>query len=173
MSAGASGSLRIEPLASRHDRDKFDSGVEPLDRYLKRTARQDARRYVAAPFVAVRDQDPSVLGYYTLAPTGVDLGSLPEETARKLPRYPIVPAILLGRLAVDRRQRGQRLGEALLLDAMERALTHADRIGGAALVVDAKDDAAARFYARYEFCRFPERADRLFLPMTVIAKLFA
>ncbi len=91
----------IEPLASHHDRGQFDCGVETLDRYLRQQASQDARKNVAAVFVAVLNGSPAVLGFYTLAMAAVRLHDLPAETARKLPRYPAVPAVRLGRLAVD------------------------------------------------------------------------
>jgi GNAT superfamily N-acetyltransferase len=165
--------LRFEPLTKHHDRRAFACGVESLDRYLKTQATQDARRYAAAPFVAVPGEtDPTIVGFYTLAPTRIDVSAFPGDAATALPKYPIIPAILLGRLAVDRRFLKQGCGEALLMDAMARTLRHASRIGGAAMIVDAKDDAAVRFYQSYDFRRFPERRDRLFLPMTVIRKLF-
>lgn len=95
--------LRVEPLASSHDRSVFESGAEPLDRYLRTQASQDARKNVAAPFVLLL-ADGTIAGYYTLSSTSVQLAELPAQTVRKLPRYPLVPATLLGRLAVDRRQ---------------------------------------------------------------------
>jgi len=175
--AGASAidpdALRFEPLTRHHDRQAFSCGVESLDRYLKTQATQDARRFAAAPFVAVPGEgDPTIVGFYTLAPTGIDVSAFPGDAAKALPKYPIVPAILLGRLAVDRRFRKQGCGEALLMDAMARTLRHASRIGGAALIVDVKDDDAVRFYQSYDFRCFPDDRDRMFLPMTVIRKLF-
>ena len=107
----------VEPLGKQHDRAAFACGNETLDRYLKEIASQDARRLVAAPFVAVASTAPkNILGYYMLSAFGIDLGSLPAEVARKLPTYPVVPATLLGRLAVDQRCRGQGIGEFLLID---------------------------------------------------------
>jgi hypothetical protein len=98
----------IEPLDKHHDRADFSCGEASLDRYLRSQAGQDARRHVAAPFVAVAAAgSPRVLGYYTLSAFGIELAELPDETARKLPGYPVVPAALLGRLAVDQRQRGR------------------------------------------------------------------
>lgn len=169
---GASAWL-IEPLEKRHDRGAFSCGKAPLDRYLKNQAGQDARRHVAAPFVMVDGGDGrAVLGYYTLSAFAIDLGDLPEATAKRLPRYPVVPATLLGCLAVHRDCRGRGLGEALLMDALYRALTQSSRIAAAAVVVDALDEAAWRFYAHFDFLPFPDRRDRLFLPMTIVARLF-
>lgn len=162
----------IEPLARRHDRAGFSCGKPPLDLYLRNQAGQDARRRVAAPFVAVEGESPVVLGYYTLSAFGIDLGDLPEETARRLPRYPVVPATLLGRLAVDRSVRGRGLGEFLLIDALRRALEQSATIAAAAVVVDAIDEEAGRFYAHFDFIPFPERRDRLFLPMKSVERLF-
>ncbi len=110
-------------------------------------------------------------GYYTLSSHSIDLGELPAHVARKLPRYPLVPATLLGRLAVDRRYKGQELGERLLVDALRRALTQSAQIA-AAVTVDAIDDPAARFYGHFGFIPFPDRPDRLFLLMKTIAALF-
>jgi GNAT superfamily N-acetyltransferase len=171
-SAQNSSNLHIEPLGKEHDRAAFSCGVAALDRYLQKQAGQDARRYAAAPFVLCEGDSPSVLGYYTLSAISVDVGELPAETVRKLPRYPEIPATLIGRLAVDRHRRGERLGEFLLMDALYRSLRQADEIAAAAVVVDAKDDRARSFYEAYDFRIFPDRQDRLFLPMTAVKKLF-
>jgi GNAT superfamily N-acetyltransferase len=162
------------PLPSKldksHDRSQFSCGVEALDRYLKERASQEAARKIAAPFVVV-DSENAVIGYYTLSVTGIDVGDWPEDIAQRLPKYPVTPATLLGRLAVDKRHRGQGLGEHLLLDALFRSWSLADHIGSAAVVVDAKDDSAQSFYLRYGFLSFPERPARLFIPMSSIAEL--
>lgn len=161
--------LRVEPLTSSHDRSAFDSGVEPLDRYLRTQAGQDARKNMAAPFVLVLP-DRTVAGYYTLSSTSVQLGELPEQTVRKLPRYPLIPATLLGRLAVDRRQQGKGYGRFLLADALYRAARN--EIASFAVIVDAKDDNARRFYERESFLPFPDQPMKLFRPMADIRKLF-
>jgi len=101
------GSLRVEALGPRHDRNSFASGVEPLDRYFRDQAGQDARKNMAAPFVLVLP-DGAIGGYYTLSATGVKLSEMPADITRKLPRYPLVPATLLGRLAVDQTSRSSR-----------------------------------------------------------------
>jgi GNAT superfamily N-acetyltransferase len=112
--------FRVEALNSNHDRRAFSCGVEPLDRYLRAQAGQDARKNVAATFMLV-DPEGEVIGYYTLAATSVALGEPPSEVARRLPKYPLVPATLLGRLAVDLRRRGQGLGRFMLADTLWRA----------------------------------------------------
>ena len=161
--------LRLEPLASSHDRSGFESGVEPLDRYLRTQAGQDARKNMAAPFVLLLP-DGIIAGYYTLSSTSVQLAELPAQTVRKLPRYPLVPATLLGRLAVDRRQQGKGYGRFLLADALHRAARN--EIASFAVIVDAKDDNARRFYERESFLPLPDQPMRLFRPMADIAKLF-
>ena len=163
----------IEPLSKHHDRRSFSCGNEPLDRYLKQQASQDARRHVAAPFVAVWEAgDKTILGYYTLSAFAIDLGTLPDSTASKLPHYPLVPATLLGRLAVDQRYQGRGLGGFLLVDALRRAYRQSSQIASAAFVVRATDGDAFRFYRHFNFTPFPERRDQLFLPMATIASLF-
>jgi GNAT superfamily N-acetyltransferase len=150
-------SYRIEALG-KHDRKLFCSGSEPLDRYFRERATQDARRRVASCFVAVAE-DGGVAGFYTLAATSLLFGDLSPERAKKLPHYPLIPAVLLGRLAVDQKHRGFGLGGALVVDALRRA-TLAD-IAAYAVVVDAKDDDAARFYRHLGFEPLPDEARRL------------
>jgi GNAT superfamily N-acetyltransferase len=168
---GAASPLRIELLSDRHDRERFASGVEALDRYLRQQAGQEARRRVASCFVLVAGDDPAPIGFYTLAATGIALTDLPEALSKRLPRYPIVPATLMGRLAVDARHQGQGHGELLLFDAFTRALRN--EIASYAFVVDAKDDNAVSFYRRYRFMPLAEGGRRLFVPMAEIAKLFS
>jgi ribosomal protein S18 acetylase RimI-like enzyme len=163
---------RVDALRKQHDRSGFSCGVEPLDRYLREQARQDARRRVAAPFVLCEGQNNAVLGYDTLSALSVDVGAWPEEVAKKLPRYPFVPATLIGRLAVDIRLRGRGAGEHLLMDALRRALAASRDVASVAVVVDAKDDAAVPFYRRYGFITFPDQPNKLFLPLAVVEQLF-
>lgn len=125
---------------------------------------------MAVPFVLVLP-DRTVAGYYTLSSTSVvNLAELPEQVARKLPRYPLVPATLLGRLAVDRRQQGKGYGRFLLADALYRIVR--SEIASFAVVVEAKDDDARRFYERESFLPLPDQPMKLFRPTSDIAKLF-
>jgi GNAT superfamily N-acetyltransferase len=163
--------VRAEALSDQHDRESFASGVEPLDRYLRQQAGQDARRRVASCFVLVGDGDRVPIGYYTLAATSIALAELPEALAKRLPRYPVVPATLMGRLAVDARHQRRGHGEFMLFDAFSRILR--SDIASYALVVDAKDDKAVQFYLRYRFRFLVEGGRRLFIPVAEIAKLFA
>lgn len=163
---------RVEPLGRQHDRSAFSCGTESLDRYLREQAGQDARKRVAAPFVLCEGSSNEVLGYYTLSALSIDVGAWPQEVARKLPKYPLVPTTLLGRLAVDTRLRGKGAGEHLLMDALRRALEASREVASVAVIVDAKDESAVAFYRHYEFISFADEPRRLFLPMAVIEKLF-
>lgn len=163
----------IEPLGNSHNRADFFCGKEPLDRYLKEQASQDARRRVAAPFILTLNNDhKTIIGYYTLSALSVNLQDLPEEVSKKLPAYPLVPVTLLGRLAVDSRYNGKGSGEFLLSDALQRAFTQSSQIAAAAVVVDPIDEEAASFYRHFDFRDFPNKPDRLFITMKTIADIF-
>ncbi len=156
-------SFRIEALSPAHDRKAFSSGVEPLDRYFRELVTQDVKRRVSNCFVALDDGD-RVAGYYTFAATSLPLTELTAEVAKRLPRYALMPAGLIGRLAIDGRFQGQRLGGALIMDAAARAARSDPAIF--ALIVDAKDESAAAFYEHLQFRRFLSRPMTLFLPIT-------
>jgi GNAT superfamily N-acetyltransferase len=166
---GEEEALRVEPLGSSHDRSGFESGVEPLDRYFRSQAGQDARKNMAAPFVLVLP-DGTIAGYYTLSATSVKLTEFPVDITRKLPRYPLVPATLLGRLAVDQNYQGRGYGRFLLADALFRAAR--SEIASFAIIVDAKDAAARRYYERESFLPFADQPMKLFRPMADIRRLF-
>ena len=163
-------SVRIQPLSAEHDRGTFSCGVPALDRYLREQAGQDARRRVAAPFVATAD-GVKVLGFYTLSATSIQLTDIPATLAKKLPRYPRLPATLLGRLATDLSARGIGLGRVLLVDAITRAVR--SEIASFALVLDAKDEAAAAFYERESFIRLPGTPIRFVRRIEDLAALIA
>lgn len=158
----------IEVLGPGHDRAGFSSGVDALDRYFREQATQDVRRRVTVCHVALDRDKAKVAGYYTLAASGVALAELPEELARKLPRYPSVPVARLGRLAVDRSYRGRRLGSGLLWDAGLRALR--SELAVFALVVDAKDEQAANFYRHHGLVAFASRPRQFVLPLAKLAE---
>lgn len=172
MPTDAEDAFKIQPLGKHHDRAAFSCGREGLDRYIRKQARQDAENRVAAPFVLIDTNSSKIAGYYTLSAMGINLGDLPEDVARKLPKYPVVPATLLGRLAIDVHYHGQGLGEFLLMDALYQSWQTAKKIASFAVVVDAKDEQAEAFYAHYEFQAFPTHKGRLFLAMKKIEQLF-
>lgn len=156
------GGFIVEPLGA-HDRSAFSCGTATLDRYLRERASQDVRRLVASCFVIVETATDTVAGYYTLAATSVPANDLPAEVLKRLPRYPVLPAALVGRLAVDQRFRRRGIGSALLADAMLRALKADTK--AFALIVEAKDENAAAFYRLEGFCPFANRPMSLFLPL--------
>ena len=141
-----------------------------LDTYLRKQARQDARKRLAAPFVMTLNGN--LVGYYTLSSFAVELDEFPEALACKLPGYEVIPATLIGRLARDERVRGQGIGRKLLMNALKRSLDQSRIIASFAVVVDAKDDHAREFYVRYGFTPVNTEPMRLFLPMGTVAKLF-
>lgn len=157
--------FQLALLDGAHERTTFSSGSEPLDRYLREQVTQDVRRRVAACFVASED-GTRVAGYYTLASASLLLAELPASTGKKLPRYPTVPAVRMGRLAVDQGFKGNGLGSALLADALGRAARA--EIAAYALMVDAKDDAAANFYRHHGFIALPDSPRTLFLPLATV-----
>lgn len=155
--------FRVEPLSSTHDRSQFVSGSAPLDRYLREQVSQDIKRRIATCFVAVDIQTLDIAGFCTLTATSVALDALSPELVRKLPRYPVVPAALLGRLAVAVKAQGKGLGAALLADALLRVVRV--EMGIYAMLVDAKDEAVQRFYEKHGFTLLAGEARRMVLPI--------
>jgi predicted GNAT family N-acyltransferase len=152
----------FEPLGAHHDRAAFDCGVEPLNRYIREQAGQDVRREAARVWIMVETGNPSkIVGYYTLCATSVILTSVPDDVKKRLPRYPDVPAFLIGRLA--RGLTYPSTGRILLSDALQRCVRLSGDAAAALIVVDAKDAKAAQFYARFGFQVLTQQ--RLFLPM--------
>lgn len=163
--------LRIEALAPHHDRDGFSCGIDSLDRYLRTQASQDIRRKANGVFVLIEPERPNVvLGYYTLCATGLPLGDVPAAARKHVPRYPLVAATLIGRLAVSQTRQGERLGAMLLADAVRRAHASASTIGSSMVVVDAINERAATFYEGNGFVRLPDSM-RLVLPMHTIGRM--
>lgn len=161
----------IEPLGDEHDRTAFSCGEEALDRYFKTQVTQDIRRRVSNCFVAVEAGTCAVVGFYTMASASIPTPDLPAILTKKLPRYPTLPAVRIGRLAVDVRFRGRGLGGGLLADAVARALTAA--AASYALLVNAKNDQAVAFYEHHAFERFASQPRTLFLPLATAEKLLA
>jgi len=157
--------FRLAPLDAAHDRAAFNSDSAPLNRYLREQVTQDVRRRVATCFVALADGQ-RIAGYYTLASASLLLADLPASTSKKLPRYPTVPTVRMGRLAVDQAFKGQGLGGALLADALDRAARA--EIAAYALMVDAKDKSAADFYRHHGFIALPDSPRTLFLPLATV-----
>jgi ribosomal protein S18 acetylase RimI-like enzyme len=160
--------FQVFQLDTNHDRTRFNSGADPLDHYFKQQVTQDIRRRVTACFVALTENQ-TIAGYYTMAATSVPLIDLPPGTAKKLPRYPLVPSVRMGRLAVDQKFKGIGLGSALLADALNRAVV--SEIAAYAMLVDAKDEKAAAFYQYHGFIPLLDSPLSLFLPLATVFKL--
>lgn len=162
--------FRFETLGAAHDRAAFRCGEEALDRYFQTQATQDIRRRVANCFVAVEALTGQIAGYYTLSAASLPLVDLPPEETKRLPRYPTLPAVRVGRLAVDQRFQKRGLGAALLADAAWRTLQAPPAVF--ALLVDAKNDRAVAFYERYGFRALASQPRTLFLPLATAQKIF-
>jgi GNAT superfamily N-acetyltransferase len=160
---------RVETLGKSHDRNTFACGSEPLDRYFRTQVTQDIRRRIAKCSVAVDTTTGAVAGYYTLSAASLALAEAPDALAKALPRYPAVPAVLMGRLAVATAVQGRQLGRAMLAHAIEYVAT--SNIGAYAIVIDAKDDRAQRFYERHGFAGLIDQPCRLILPLGTALKL--
>ena len=166
-----SGRFAIESLAKSHDRSDFTCGSERIDAYFRETVSQDVKRKYATCFVARDTATNRVAGFYTLSSSNVPLNEVPEPLARKLPRYPTVPAVLIGWLGRHTDYAGQGLGEALLFDAIKTVATAP--IGAHAIFADAIDDRAAAFYAAFGFTPLVRRPRTLYLPVATAAGLLS
>lgn len=166
------GEFRVEPLSRAHDWAAFHCGAPALDNYLKRQASQDVAKRVAVCFVLTSDGH-TIAGFYTLSQYSIDFRVLQTEFTKRLPRYPDVPATLLGRLAIAQEFMGQGLGEFLLSDALDRALRHSRQVASAAVIVDAKDERARRFYLSFGFVPVVGIPNRLYLPTATLEELLA
>jgi predicted GNAT family N-acyltransferase len=171
VSTGTGGFI-VEVLSKEHDREAFDCGHSELNAYLRTQARQEMDRGSAIVYVLVPQRGPrEIAGFHTLSSSSVRLSDWPDSVRKKLPRYPLVPVTLIGRLAVSRSHRGHRVGERLLIDALQRCHAASSAVSSVAVIVDAKDADVATFYARYGFVAFPDQPFRLFLPMKTIGTL--
>lgn len=160
--------MEIVAFNKAQQRQQFDCGIAELNRYLHQQISQDAKRHIAAPFVLLDDNQ--IIGFYTLSASSVNVSDLPIELIKKLPKYPLIPVALLGRLAIDKEYQGQGLGDFLLMDALKRSLQLSKQIGIMAVVVDAINKSACRFYQQYGFKILTHQ--RLFLSIQDFANEF-
>lgn len=162
----------IEPFGPQHDRAAFSCGNQSLDEFVRTRARKENELGYCAVFILVEQQQPeTIAGYYTLSSHSLTLDGLDAAVRKKLPRYPIVPTTLIGRLARDLRFRKTGAGEFLLIDALRRALRSVEQIGSYAVAVDAIDSAAAAFYTRFGFVPLVGQTNRLYLPIASVKRL--
>ena len=165
------GEWTVEPLTQSHERADFSCGHPSLDDFLVEYASQYARRKLGTTYVAVVAGQPRVLGYYTLAPSHFQFANAPADLLKGLPKHP-VPSLLLARLAVTNLERGKGLGRYLLLDAFDRCLRVAREVAFRAIEVEAIDDLAAAFYAKYGFLPFPTDPHHLAIAIETVQKVF-
>lgn len=171
MSSNMKEIYEITKLAKSHKKNNFNSGSAQLDDYLKLQASQDVKRNVSVAYALTLAGSTEVIGYYTLSTISIDASEIPDDSIKKLPRYPLLPCILLGRLAVDQRHQGKGIGAHLLIDALNRTSHISNQVGIIALLVDAKETSAAGFYKKYGFIEFSSNKLKLFLPTATINQL--
>jgi GNAT superfamily N-acetyltransferase len=157
--------LVIDALSPSHDREHFDCGQTSLNDYIRFYAHQHAKKRIARTYVAVEAEIPHILGYYTICSSSVPFQSVPEN----IPRHP-TPVVLLGRLAVDLRHQGRRIGEMLLIDALKRSVQVGDILGVYAVAVEALHEKARAFYLKYGFSELLDNRLHLYLPILTINK---
>jgi predicted N-acetyltransferase YhbS len=150
----------VERIGAHHDVEAFDSGAAELDEWLRKWARPEQAAGASVSYVACRRDE--VVGYYSVTPTSLEPSVAPERLRKGQPASRPVPLLLLARFAVDRREQGGGLGKGLLRDAVYRMAAAAEEVGGRAIVVDARDDSAAKFYRRHGFVPAEENPYRLF-----------
>jgi ribosomal protein S18 acetylase RimI-like enzyme len=160
--------FRFETLGEAHDRTSFRCGEDALDRYFQTQATQDIRRRITNCFVVVDAATGLVAAYYTLSAASIPLIDLPPDETKRLPRYPTLPAVRIGRLAVDRRFQRRGLGELMLMNAVHRTIQ--DAAAAFTLLVDAKNGQAVAFYQRYGFRLLAGQPRTLFLPLATAQK---
>ena len=154
--------FRFETIGEEHDRARFHCGEEALDRYFQTQVTQDIRRRITNCFVMVEVATGRVAAYYTLSAASIPFVDLPTEDTKRLPRYPTLPAVRIGRLAGDQRFQRRGFGELMLMNAVHRSIH--DAAAAFALLVDAKNDQAAVFYRRYGFRPVVEAHDFILTP---------
>ena len=165
---------KVELLAKTHDRDSFDCGSEPLNLFLKQTARQHAERGISRTFVLVDGAATApkpIIGFFSINLCQIKSGSLTPQAARQLPRD--VAGVRLGRLAVAKANQRQGIGKILLVAAMGKFIEIFNSAGGIGLFVDAKDQAARRYYEQFGFIAMPSNELELFLPVKTIQEALA
>jgi GNAT superfamily N-acetyltransferase len=152
---------------------KFDCGVHPLNDYFHRHALPNHRMDVGKTTVAMTiGEKPAVVGFYTISNSEMARVRLPEEQTRALPKYKALPAILLGRLAVDKAFKNRGYGQKLLMHALGKAANLSKEVAVNMVMVDAKDDNAVSFYSKYGFISLADNPRNLFLPIKTIREVF-
>ncbi len=165
--------MEIINLQKQHNRSDFDSKTPLLDEYIRKQASQDVRKDLSACYVLTDNVD-RVIAYYTLSGNTIPQEGIPNDLLKKLklpPSYIDLPAVLLGRLAVDQKHKGKRYGELLLMDALQRCLILSSQLGTLAVIVDPIDGESKNFYQKYGFLSLKD-SEKMFIPMITIKELF-
>ncbi len=168
MKSSSNKNFSITKLDKSHQRPSFCCGADVLDHYLHKQASQESRKSTSVTYILNDNIINKIAGYYTLSATVIELTELPENFSRKLPYYPLLPATLIGRLTVDVTYQKQGLGEIILLDALHRSYQTSQNIASIAVVVDAIDSDAVKFYKKYGFTSLTSRTNKLYLSMHAI-----
>lgn len=160
--------MKFEPLdPKKHKRKNFDCGVTALNLYLQQFANQDQKRNLTRVYVLA--ENAQIIGYYSISAHSVLTDELPDK--KRLANYPYAPFLLLGRLAVDKNHQGEGYGDTLLFHAFKTTMETAEKIGILGIIVDAKDERAARFYENFGFKKLTASPNRLVLHLSAIAEL--
>lgn len=161
---------RIELFDSaKHRRASFDCGQPSLNKFIQEFASQYDRRSIGRTYVLTEESSDEVHGFYTISASSIPFQQVPATVSKRIPHHPL-PAMLLGRLAVDQRFHGQGLGNILLKDAFTRIQNLAMQCGIFCIEVDAIDDAAVQFYQRYGFVQLVDQPHRLILTLSTLNK---
>ena len=163
--------MLFSPLSDRLSKVDFDCGVIELNDFILKRAKSFVKRGLCSVQTLVCED--TIIGYYTLSPFTLQAVGLPPEIAKKFPSNMMIPCWLIGKLAVDKKFQGKRLGELLLMDALKSVLEVAKVAGGYCVIVDAKNKQVKEFYRRYGFMPIQDNELRLFLPLASIEKLFS
>jgi GNAT superfamily N-acetyltransferase len=161
-------SLIIEKLSKDHKKSDFDCNNELLNNYIQKQAKQDVNRDLSACYILNDINDKRVLGYYTLSGNSIDRNEFPIELMQKMPpSYVNLPTILLGRLAIDKNEKGKGFGGILLMDALKKCVDISESLGVLAVIVDPFDEKAISFYKKYGFILIPSN-NKMFIPIKTI-----
>ena len=158
-----------EPISSEHLLDGFNCGEASLDDWLRKRAVKNQNSDASRCFVIC--QDRIVIGYYSLSAGGISHEAAPKSMRRNMPDP--LPVVLLGRLAIDRRYHNQGLGQALLRDAMLRAVHIASDTGVFAILIHALSEAARRFYLSRGFVESPLQPMTLMMTMATVRTILS
>ncbi|UPT69739.1 MAG: GNAT family N-acetyltransferase [Flavobacterium sp. JAD_PAG50586_2] len=162
--------LTICALRKSHKKSNFNCGHELLNNYIQKQARQDVNRDLSACYV-INDEEENIVGYYTLSGNSISRNDFPKELTVKLPpSYNQLPTVLLGRLAVDNKYKGNGLGKVLLINALKKCVEISKAMGLLAVIVDPIDESAAKFYANYGFVTIPSNG-KMFVSIKTVEEL--